>query len=140
MSKSKMSPDALARCRSMVIEGLEDGLRHEIRVYDPKFPGKAVASHIVRTDYDRQRFCRSWMQLYKIPRENITQLSFKAETTEEKDNANVTVDNSTALGSRGSAPGSSEADALASAAPRRDEGQADSVAKEMPVAIPQKLR
>jgi len=86
MSKAKMSPDGLARCRSMVIEELEDGLRHEIRIYDPKLPGKVIARQIVRTEHDRQRYFRSWMKLYRIPRENITQLKVTVEKTQEQDN------------------------------------------------------
>ena len=90
MPKPKMTAAALARCRSMTIEYLDDRNRVHLQVFDPKRPGKPVASSIVRTPQDMNRYKRSWMQLYRIPEENITVIKVEVTPAEDVENARGT--------------------------------------------------
>lgn len=80
MTNPKMSPAALARCKSMRVSPVEDSVQTLIEVMDPKFNGKVVARQTVRTKTDVARYVLAWRKSHNIPAENISRLDLAKET------------------------------------------------------------
>lgn len=75
-SQPNLSPDQLKRCRSMeIIRNSESDLNVVImKVFDPRSPGRVMKEYRARTKQDVERVRRAFMQKYRIPVQNITEV------------------------------------------------------------------
>lgn len=124
----KMSPDALARCRSMKITRLEDGIRSKLEVFDPKFGNRAIAVQVVRTEHDLARFKLAWTRTFQVPPENLTEVSETQPQDTETQDANDADEKTPDVHEH-------REEVLDS-----DEGGSKPTAKEIPKLVPHKAR
>lgn len=75
-TQQNMSPDQLRRCRTMkIIRNSEDDPNIVVmQVFDPRNPNKVMKDYRARTKQDVERVKRSFMQKYRIPSQNITEV------------------------------------------------------------------